>query len=138
MKEKTIEEMFAHYQPDLGDSGEYMAHLTKKLETAEYAKQYKAEQTRRYRHLMVLIFVAGVLFVQRLVDAFEEEDSRVFAVSKACVSVAMGDELPQISLLNRPEFPVPDKFLHGMAGRKALAALRPPPCDGGENGPDAV
>ena len=61
MKEKTIEEMFAHYQPDLGDSGEYMAHLTKKLETAEYAKQYKAEQTRRYRRLMVLIFVAGVL-----------------------------------------------------------------------------
>ena len=53
--------MFAHYQPDLGDSGEYMAHLTKKLETAEYAKQYKAEQTRRYRRLMVLIFVAGVL-----------------------------------------------------------------------------
>lgn len=61
MKEKTIEEMFAHYQPDLGDSGEYMAHLTKKLEAAEYAKQYKAEQTRRYRRLMVLIFVAGVL-----------------------------------------------------------------------------
>ena len=61
MKEKTIEEMFAHYQTDLGDSGEYMAHLTKKLEVAEYAKQYKAEQTRRYRRLMVLIFVAGVL-----------------------------------------------------------------------------
>lgn len=61
MKEKTIEEMFAHYQLDLGDSGEYMAHLTKKLEAAEYAKQYKAEQTRRYRRLMVLIFVAGVL-----------------------------------------------------------------------------
>lgn len=61
MKEKTIEEMFAHYQPDLGDSGEYMAHLTKKLEAAEYAKQYKAEQTRRYRRMMVLVFVAGVL-----------------------------------------------------------------------------
>jgi hypothetical protein len=61
MKEKTIEEMFAHYQPDLGDSGEYMAHLTKKLEAAEYAKQYKAEQSRRYRRMMVLVFVAGVL-----------------------------------------------------------------------------
>ena len=61
MKEKTIEEMFAHYQPDLGDSGEYMAHLTKKLEAAEYAKRYKAEQTRRYRRMMVLVFVAGVL-----------------------------------------------------------------------------
>ena len=61
MKEKTIEEMFAHYQPDLGDSGEYLAHLTKKLEAAEYAKQYKAEQTRRCRRMMVLVFVAGVL-----------------------------------------------------------------------------
>ena len=61
MKEKTIEEMFAHYQPDLGDSGEYMAHLTKKVEAAEYAKQYKAEQSRRYRRMMVLVFVAGVL-----------------------------------------------------------------------------
>ena len=61
MKEKTIEEMFAHYQPDLGDIGEYMAHLTKKLEAAEYAKQYKAEQTRRYRRMMVLVFIAGVL-----------------------------------------------------------------------------
>ena len=61
MKEKTIEEMFAHYQPDLGDSGEYMAHLTKKLEAAEYAKQYKAEQTKRYRRMMVLVFIAGVL-----------------------------------------------------------------------------
>lgn len=61
MKEKTIEEIFAHYQPDLGDSGEYMAHLTKKLEAAEYAKQYKAEQTKRYRRMMVLVFVAGVL-----------------------------------------------------------------------------
>lgn len=61
MKEKTIEEMFAHYQPDLGDSGEYMAHLTKKLEAAECAKQYKEEQTRRYRRMMVLVFIAGVL-----------------------------------------------------------------------------
>jgi hypothetical protein len=61
MKEKTIEEMFAHYQPDLGDHNEYMSHLAKKLEAAEYAKQYKAEQTRRYRRMMVLVFVAGVL-----------------------------------------------------------------------------
>ena len=61
MKEKTIEEMFAHYQPDLGDSGEYMAHLTKKLAAAEYAKQYKAEQTKRYRRMMVLVFIAGML-----------------------------------------------------------------------------
>lgn len=61
MKENTIEEMFAHYQPDLGDHNEYMAHIAKKLEAAEYAKQYKAEQTRRYRRMMVLVFVAGLI-----------------------------------------------------------------------------
>ena len=61
MKENTIEEMFARYQPDLGDRNEYMAHLSQKLEAAEYAKQYKAEQSRRYRRMMILVFVAGVL-----------------------------------------------------------------------------
>ena len=61
MKENTIEEMFARYQPDLGDHNEYMAHIAKKLEAAEYAKQYKTEQTRRYRRLMALVFVAGLL-----------------------------------------------------------------------------
>ena len=61
MKEKTIEEMFAHYRPDLGDHNEYMTHFSKKLEAAEYAKQYKEEQSRRYRRMMVLVFVAGVL-----------------------------------------------------------------------------
>ena len=60
MKENTIEEMFARYQPDLGDHNEYMAHIAKKLEAAEYAKQYKEEQTRRYRRMMVLAFVAGL------------------------------------------------------------------------------
>ena len=61
MKENTIEEMFARYQPDLGDHNEYMAHIAKKLAAAEYAKQYKAEQTRRYRRMMALVFVAGLL-----------------------------------------------------------------------------
>ena len=61
MKENTIEEMFARYQPDLGDPNEYMAHLTNKLEAAEYVKQYKAAQMRRYSRAILGSFVAGLL-----------------------------------------------------------------------------
>jgi DNA-binding GntR family transcriptional regulator len=52
MKEKTtIEELFAQYQPDMGDRNEYLEKLSKKLAAAEYAKQYREAQTRRYRRI---------------------------------------------------------------------------------------
>lgn len=62
MKEKTtIEELFAQYQPDMGDRNEYMKQLSKKLEAAEYAKRYREVQTRRYRRMMVAVFISGVV-----------------------------------------------------------------------------
>ena len=62
MKEKTtIEELFAQYQPDMGDRNEYMTQLSKKLEAAEYAKRYREEQTRRYRRMMVAVFISGIV-----------------------------------------------------------------------------
>ena len=61
MKENTIEDLFAHYQPDLGDQGEYMEKLSKKLEAAEYAKKYREAQTRRYRRMMVAVFISGIV-----------------------------------------------------------------------------
>ena len=36
MKDTAIEEMFARYQPDLGDSEKYIVALSKKLEAVEY------------------------------------------------------------------------------------------------------
>ena len=58
MKEKTtIEDLFAQYQPDMGDRNEY----TKKLAAAEYAKQYREAQTRRYRRMMVAVFISGIV-----------------------------------------------------------------------------
>ena len=62
MKEKTtIEDLFAQYQPDMGDRNEYMTQLAKKLEAAEYAKRYREAQTRRYRRMMVAVFISGVV-----------------------------------------------------------------------------
>ena len=62
MKEKTtIEDLFAQYQPDMGDRNEYITLLAKKLEAAEYAKRYREAQTRRYRRMMVAVFISGVV-----------------------------------------------------------------------------
>lgn len=38
-----------------------MALLSKKLEAAEYAKQYREAQTRRYRRMMVAVFISGIV-----------------------------------------------------------------------------
>ena len=62
MKEKTtIEELFAQYQPDMGDRNEYMKQISKKLDAAEYAKRYREAQTRRYRRMMVAVFISGIV-----------------------------------------------------------------------------
>ncbi|MCR4857459.1 MAG: hypothetical protein K5890_04610 [Bacteroidales bacterium] len=62
MNEKTtIEDLFAQYQPDMGDRNEYITQLSKKLEAAEYAKRYREAQTRRYRRMMAAVFISGIV-----------------------------------------------------------------------------
>ena len=61
MKDTAIEEMFARYQPDLGDSNEYMDALSKKLEAVGYVKRYQEEQARRSRKMLVVVFAMGVV-----------------------------------------------------------------------------
>ena len=61
MKETNIEDLFARYQPDMGDRDEYMERLSKKLEAAEYAKRYREAQTKRYRRMMVAVFISGIV-----------------------------------------------------------------------------
>lgn len=60
-KDAAIEDFFAHYRPDLGNSDQYLERLSKKLEAMEYAKQYREAQTRRYRRMMVAVFVSGII-----------------------------------------------------------------------------
>ncbi|MBO6051013.1 MAG: hypothetical protein J6P65_03410 [Bacteroidales bacterium] len=61
MKDTAIEEMFARYQPDLGDNEKYMEALSKKLEAVEYVKKYREEQVRHYRKMMVVVFAMGII-----------------------------------------------------------------------------
>ena len=61
MKDTAIEEMFARFQPDLGDSEKYMEALSKKLEAVEYLKNYREEQVRHYRKMMVVVFAMGIV-----------------------------------------------------------------------------
>ncbi|MBR4135285.1 MAG: hypothetical protein IKU03_02605 [Bacteroidales bacterium] len=61
MKETTIEEMFARYQPDLGDEDKYMEALSKKLEAVEYVKKYNEEQARHHRKMLLVVFAGGVI-----------------------------------------------------------------------------
>lgn len=57
----AIEDLFARYQPDLGDKDQYMEQLSKKLEAMEYAKQYREVQTKCYHRMMLAVFVSGVV-----------------------------------------------------------------------------
>lgn len=60
-KDTALEEMFARYQPDLGDSDKYMEAFSKKLEAVEYVKRYQEAQVRRRRKQLVVAFAMGVL-----------------------------------------------------------------------------
>ena len=57
----AIEDLFARYQPDLGDKDQYMEQFSKKLEAMEHAKQYREAQTKRYHRMMVAVFVSGII-----------------------------------------------------------------------------
>lgn len=61
MKETNIEDLFARYQPDMDNRDEYMERLSQKLEAAEYAKRYREAQTKRYRRMMVAVFISGIV-----------------------------------------------------------------------------
>ena len=61
MKDTAIEEMFARYQPNLGDNEKYMEALSKKLEAVEYVKKYREEQVRHYRKMMIAVFTMGIV-----------------------------------------------------------------------------
>lgn len=60
-KNDLLEQIFAGYQPDLGDSGEFMAALERRLEAVEYIRQMQEAQVRRYRMMVVAALVAGLV-----------------------------------------------------------------------------
>ena len=61
MKDKALEELFLAQKPHFSDNADFMAALTKRLDTVEYIKQHQEATIRRYKMLMVAAFVVGIV-----------------------------------------------------------------------------
>lgn len=60
-KDNEIEELFLAQKPTFDDSAEFMAKLTKRLEAVEFIKQYQERTIRRYRIVIAVAFVVGIV-----------------------------------------------------------------------------
>ena len=59
--DKTLEALFEAQKPHFTDGAEFMAKLSKRLDTVEYIKQYQEQTIRRYKMAMVAAFVVGII-----------------------------------------------------------------------------
>ena len=61
MKDKALEELFLTQKPHFSDNADFMAALTKRLDTVEYIKQHQEATIRRYKMMMVVAFAVGIV-----------------------------------------------------------------------------
>ena len=61
MKDKPLEELFLAQKPHFSDNADFMSALTKRLDAVEYIKQRQEATIRRYKMLMVIAFVVGIV-----------------------------------------------------------------------------
>ena len=60
-KDKALEELFLAQKPQFSDKAEFMAALTKRMDAVEFIKQHQEAAIRRYKMLMVVAFVVGIV-----------------------------------------------------------------------------
>ncbi len=60
-KDKKLENIFADFQPELGDNADFMASLNRKLDAVEYIKKVQDAQIRRYKYAVVAALVLGII-----------------------------------------------------------------------------
>ena len=60
-KDKALEELFLAQKPHFDDNDAFMASLTKRLDAVENIKQYQEATLRRYKMMMMVAFVAGII-----------------------------------------------------------------------------
>ncbi len=60
-KDKTLEDIFQNFNPELNDNDAFMQRLNRKLEAIEYLKQVQERQIRRYRYAVLVAFVIGII-----------------------------------------------------------------------------
>ena len=61
MKDKALEELFLAQKPHFSDNADFMAALSKRLDAVEFIKQRQEATIRRYKMLMVVAFVVGIV-----------------------------------------------------------------------------
>lgn len=60
-KDKAIEALFLAQTRHFDDGDAFMAKLTKRLDAVEFVKQYQERTQHRYRVMMVVAFVVGII-----------------------------------------------------------------------------
>ena len=60
-KDKALEELFLAQKPQFTDNADFMAALTKRLDAVEFIKQHQEATIRRYKMVMVVAFVVGII-----------------------------------------------------------------------------
>ena len=61
MKDKALEDLFLAQKPHFSDNADFMASLTKRLDAVEYLKQHQEATIRRYKMMMVVAFMVGIV-----------------------------------------------------------------------------
>lgn len=127
MEDDQLKDLFAGFNPPMGDDNQFMSKLERNLQAVEYAKMYCA-QTRRKNRVAVVVasfvgFVCGVVFTLcypyflSLVDGFKDVsldvawavdkygDVMVWAVCSiaTCVLTYASYDISQIALTLRSE-----------------------------------
>lgn len=60
-KDKELEALFLAQTPHFDDGDAFMKKLTKRLDAVEIVRQYQERSLRRYRVMMVVAFVVGII-----------------------------------------------------------------------------
>ena len=61
MKDKALEDLFLAQKPHFSDNADFMALLTKRLDAVEFLKQHQEATIRRYKMMMVVAFMVGIV-----------------------------------------------------------------------------
>lgn len=127
MKEDQLKDLFAGFNPPMGDDNQFMSELERNLQAVEFAKIHCAEARRKNRVAVIVAsivgFVCGVVFtlcypyLLGLIDGFKDVSSDVaWAVDKygdvmvwavcsiaTCVLTYASYDISQIALTLRSE-----------------------------------
>lgn len=61
MEDRELKELFKSYRPELGCPKQYMARLSRRLNSVEYIKDYVKTEQNHYRRWLIAVFVMGMM-----------------------------------------------------------------------------